>query len=423
MIDINLIRKQPEEVKRALLKRMNSVSFDELLKQDKEMRALMVEADALKAKRNVVSKSIPALKKEGKDVSEVIVEMKKIGDTIEVLDGKIKILDEDIKLFVAGLPNMPDEDIIAGGKESNKVVNTFGKKPVFDFEIKDHVKLCDMHKLIDYKRGAKLAGNGNWIYTNVGARLEWALLNFFIDEHIADGYEFTLVPHMLNKESGFGAGQFPKFNEEVYWLKEEGESTKFLLPTSETAMVNLHAGEVLTEEELPKKYCSYSPCYRKEAGSYRTEERGMIRGHQFNKVEMIQYAKPEQAMDSFEEMVGKAERLVQKLGLHYQLSKLAAGDVSASMARTYDIEIWIPSMNIYKEVSSVSSARDYQARRNNTKYRNKETGKLEYVYTLNGSGLATARVIPAIVEQYQQKDGSIKVPEVLVKYLGMEVIK
>jgi|LGVF01.2.fsa_nt_gb seryl-tRNA synthetase len=424
MLDINLIRNNPEKVKKALLKRMTDVSFEDFNKKDKQKRLLMVEADELKAKRNRVSKEIPVLKKAGEDILEKIAAMKKLGEEVVKLDDKIKALDKELFDFVAGLPNMPDDDIVAGDKEANVVVNTFGEKPKFDFEPKNHVDLCESLKLIDYKRAAKIAGSGNWMYTGVGARLEWALINFFIDEHIKDGYEFTLVPHMLNKSAGFGAGQFPKFNDDVFWLKEGNEEpTKFLLPTSETAMVNIHAGEALTEDILPLKYCAFSPCYRREAGSYRAEERGMIRGHQFNKVEMIQFIKPENWRKAFDEMVGKAEKLVQKLGLHYQLSKLAASDVSASMARTYDIEIWIPSMGIYKEVSSVSNAKDYQSRRNNTKFRNKETGKLEFVYALNGSGLATPRVFPAIIEQFQQADGSIKVPEVLVKYLGMEYIK
>lgn len=423
MIDINLIRTTPELVQKSLAKRGYQVSFSSFLKEDREVRVLKTKVDELKAERNRVSKSIPGLKKEGKPVEPVFEEMRKLGEEIEEFDAKIKALEEGIFNFVAGLPNMPDEDLASGEKEANEVIFTFGKKPEFNFEIKNHVDLCEAHNLVDYKRGAKLAGNGNWIYSGVGAQLEWALINYFIDEHLKDGYQFMLIPHMLNYACGFGAGQFPKFADDVYMIgaDEDGEG-KFLLPTSETALVNLHSNEVLTEEELPKKYFGYSPCYRKEAGSYRQEERGMIRGHQFNKVEMIQYTLPEKSDEGFYELVEKAKRLVQGLGLHYRVSKLAAGDVSASMTRTYDVEVFIPSMG-YKEVSSVSNARSYQARRSNSKYRNKETGKLEFVHTLNGSGLATTRIIPAIVEQFQQADGSIKVPEVLVKYLGIDVIK
>ncbi|MDD4211132.1 MAG: serine--tRNA ligase [Clostridia bacterium] len=423
MLDINLIRKQPEFVKAAIAKRGIFVSFDDMLDKDKEVRSLKAKTDELKAERNKVSKSIPELKKANKPVEAVFESMRLLGEQIEAADLKIKQLEEDIFNFVAGLPNMPDEDLAVGDKEGNEVVYIYSKKPEFNFDIKNHVDLCEMHNLVDYKRGAKLAGNGNWIYTGVGARLEWALLNYFIDEHLKDGYEFMLIPHMLNYSCGFGAGQFPKFESDVYWVKDDSDNdNKFMLPTSETGLVNLHADEVLTEDELPKKYFGYTPCYRREAGSYRAEERGMIRGHQFNKVEMIQYTIPKDSDKAFYELVDKAKALVEKLGLHYRVSKLAAGDVSASMARTYDIEVWVPTMG-YKEVSSVSNARDYQARRSNTKFRNIEAGKLDFVNTLNGSGLATSRIIPAIVEQFQQADGSIKVPQVLVKYLGLEVIK
>ena len=423
MIDINLIRKTPQRVQESLFKKGYVVSFDEFLQKDQKLRDLKASADELKAERNKVSKSIPELKKQNLPVEEVFENMRKLGEKIEDLDAQISKLEQELFDFLAALPNMPDDDLVAGEKEGNEVIFTYGKKPEFNFEIKNHVDLCEMHDLVDYKRGAKLAGNGNWIYKGMGARLEWALLNYFIDEHLKDGYEFMLIPHMLNYACGFGAGQFPKFKEDVYWVKDgESDSEKFLLPTSETGLVNLHAGEVLTEEELPKKYFGYTPCYRREAGSYRAEERGMIRGHQFNKIEMIQYTLPQNSDKAFSELLEKAKKLVEGLGLHFQVSKLAAGDISASMARTYDIEVWVPTMG-YKEVSSVSNARDYQARRSNTKYRNKETNKLEYVNILNGSGLATSRIIPAIVEQFQQADGSIKVPQALVKYLGVEYIK
>lgn len=273
--------------------------------------------------------------------------------------------------------------------------------------------------MIDYDRGIKIGGEKSWIYTGIGARLEWALINYFIDTHIKNGYEFMTVPYMLKNSCGFGAGQFPKFTDEVY--KIEGEDL-FLLPTAETALVNLHANEILNIKELPKKYFAYTQCFRVEAGSSREEERGTIRGHQFNKVEMVQYVKDNKSDESFNELLSIAKKLVEDLGLHYRISKLAAGDCSGGMCRTYDLEVWIPSMGIYKEVSSVSNSRDYQARRNNTKYRDND-GNLHFVNTLNGSGLATSRLIPAIVEQYQNEDGSITVPEVLRPYLGINVIK
>ncbi len=418
MLDINLIRQNPDYVAKSLAKKGYEVDFADFLTKEAKKREIMGEVEKLKATRNANSALVPQYKKEGKDVAELIAATKAIGEEIAAKDKAIAELDKELTDFMLSLPNMPDDDLLPGEKENNKVIRTFGEKPKFDFKPKSHIELCEELGLIDYERGAKLAGNGSWIYRGMGARLEWALINYFIDEHLADGYEFVLLPHMLNYECGLGAGQFPKFSDDVYWIDNKSETSKFLLPTAETALVNMYRGEVLKESDLPKKFAGYTPCYRREAGSYRSEERGMIRGHQFNKVEMVQYTKPADSDKAFEELVGKAERLVQKLGLHYQVSKLAAGDCSASMCRTYDIEIWIPSMGIYKEVSSASNARDYQARRNNTRYRNEETKKLEYVHTLNASGLATSRLFPALLEQCQNADGSITIPEALRKYMG-----
>ena len=427
MVDIKLVRNDPDFVKAAVRKREMDLDavIDEILEIDAKRRALSGENDGLKAKQNAVSKQIPQIKKEGGDVSAIMAEMKELSAKIkegDVAIGELEVRQKDLLLCI---PNLPDADLKAGGKENNECVHLFGEKPQFDFPIKNHVELCESLGLIDYERGAKLAGNGSWVYRGLGARLEWALLNFFIDEHIADGYEFILPPHMLGYECGYVAGQFPKFKEEVYWIQNPTSSDpKFMLPTAETALVNLHRDEIMSMDDLPRKYIAYTPCYRREAGSYRSEERGMIRGHQFNKVEMVQYTTADGSDAAFEELVGKAERLVQKLGLHYQLSKLAAGDCSFSMARTSDIEVWIPSMEIYKEVSSASNAREYQARRGNMRFRRESTGKTEFLHTLNGSGLATSRVLPALVEQNQLKDGSVVVPEVLRKYMGgIEIIK
>lgn len=424
MIDINLIRNDPEYVRNALRKKGFEVDFSSFFRMDGERKALLQNIEALKAQRNKVSASVPARKKAGEDVESLFKEMRQLGDEIAAGDEKLSVFSEKINEFLLSLPNMPDEDLVAGGKENNAVIKISGKKPEFGFEPKNHVDLCTKLNLIDYDRGVKLSGGGFWLYRGKGAVLEWALLNFFVNEHLADGYEFILPPHQLGYNCGLGSGQFPKFLDEVYWLEGEDKTkNRFMLPTAETALVNMYSGEIIPESALPMKFFAYTPCYRKEAGSYRAEERGMIRGHQFNKVEMVQITSPEQSEAAFEELVNKAASLVEKLGLHFRISKLAAGDCSASMARTYDIEIWIPSMGIYKEVSSVSNAKDYQARRNNTKYRVAETGKTAYVHTLNGSGLATSRVVPAIVEQYQNEDGSVTVPEVLRKYTGFDVIK
>jgi len=417
MIDINLIREKPEYVKEALKKKLWDTDFTELLSWDEEKRKLLKIVEDNKAEQNRLSASVPAAKKAGEDVSQIFAKVKEIAAKNTEFEGKLKEIDQKIFDFVAALPNIPDDDLLGGGKENNKVIKVVGNKPEFGFKIKDHVELAESLGLVDYERGAKIAGRGAWVYTNLGARLEWALLNFFISEHLKDGYQFILPPHLLNEESGFVAGQFPKFREDVFWLNGL-EPARFLLPTAETALVNYHRNEIMSEEELPKKYFAYTPCYRREAGSYRTEERGMIRGYQFDKVEMVQYTKPEDSDKAFEELVGKAASLVEKLGLHFQISKLAAGDISHSMARTYDIEVFIPSIGIYKEVSSASNARDYQARRGMVRYRDNETKKTRFVHTLNASGLATSRIFPAILEQYQQADGSVKVPDVLVPFMG-----
>lgn len=420
MIDLKLIIEKPDYVKAALAKKGCDADFSAIIEKDAEKRKLQYEIEGYKAERNKVSAEIPKLKKQGLPVENIFAEMRDLGVKISDGDAKINALSDEIFNFLAGLPNLPDDDLLPGEKENNKVVKVFGTKPEFSFPTKNHVDLCTSLGLIDYERGVKLSGNGFWAYRGDGARLEWALLNFFISEHLKDGYEFILPPHQLSYNCGFGAGQFPKFSDEVYWLDvdEDRKKNRFMLPTAETALVNLYSGEIIDEAKLPFKFFAYTPCYRKEAGSARSEERGMIRGHQFNKVEMVQYTTPAGSDAAFEELVNKACSLMDKLGLHFRLSKLAAGDCSASMARTYDVEVWIPSMQIYKEVSSVSNARDYQARRNNTKYRDSETGKTNFVHTLNGSGLATSRVFPALIEQYQNEDGSVTIPEVLRPFMG-----
>ncbi len=420
MLDINLIRNDPEFVKNALAKREYEADFTEFLDWDSRRRSLLTENESCKAEVNKKSKDIPMLKKQGKDATALLDELKQLKEKIAGMDKEQGELEEKIRKFMLALPNLPAEDVVAGGKENNAAIKYYKEKPVFEYEPKNHVDLCTSLGLIDYERGVKMGGNGFWLYTGKGAQLEWALLNYFITEHIKDGYTFMLPPHMLTYECGLTAGQFPKFEEDVYRLSEE--NFQFMLPTAETALINLYRGEILNEKDLPKRLFAYTPCYRREAGTYRASERGMIRGHQFNKVEMFGYTRPEDSTAMLQELIGKACRLVESLGLHYRLSKLAAGDCSASMATTYDIELWIPSMNEYKECSSVSNARDYQARRGNIRFRREETKKIEYVHTLNGSGLATSRLIPAIVEQYQQPDGSVIVPEVLRPFYGAEKI-
>jgi seryl-tRNA synthetase len=349
--------------------------------------------------------------------------MKNLLKRIKELEVKLADVKVMYQSALEELPNLPDDDVPAGGKECNQIERVWGEKPMYGFQPKDHVQLATELKLIDYERGVKLGGRGFWLYRGDGARIEWALLSYFIEAHLQDGYEFVLPPHILTHDCGYTAGQFPKFADDVFELGVKSAQKSFLLPTSETAIINLHRDEILLESELPKRYFSYTPCYRREAGSYRTEERGMIRGHQFNKVEMFIFTRPDDSEAALDELVEKAQKLVQGLGLYYRVSKLAARDTSAAMAKTYDVEVWIPSMKEFKEVSSISNARDYQSRRGNIRFRRDDTGKRQYVHSLNGSGLATSRLLPAILEQNQLSDGSVAVPVVLQKWLGKDILR
>ena len=441
MLDIKRIKENPDAVKAGLkAKEVDCDAIvDKILELDVQIRALKTSTEGKTAQKNKLAKENGKLfgqkkgaEKQGKDTAELDAQIEAnkaesiaLDASIEDEAAQLKDLSLEFKTAMLSLPNLPDEDLLPGGKENNEPLRYVGKKPEFDFEPKHHVDLCEGLGLIDYTRGVKLAGAGNWMYTGMGARLEWALLNYFIDTHTADGYDFILPPHMLEYMCGETAGQFPKFADEVYKIANPTDDrTHYMLPTAEAALCSIYRDEILTEADLPKKLFAYTPCFRREAGSHRADERGMVRGHQFNKVEMFQFCKPEDSDAAFEELVTKAEKLVEGLGFHFRTVKLAAGDCSASMARTYDIEILIPSMDGYKEVSSVSNARDYQARRGNIRFRREETSKPEFLHTLNGSGLATSRIFPALVEQNQRADGSIVVPEVLRKYLGgIEVIE
>ena len=441
MLDIKKIKENPDAVKAGLkAKEVDcDATVDKILVLDERIRALKTASEGKTAQKNKLSKENgklfgqkKGLEKRGEDTSAIDAAIAANNAQSVQLDkdvadelAELAELQVEYKTAMLSLPNLPDPDLLPGGKENNEPLRYVGEKHSFDFEPKHHVDLCQNLGLIDYERGVKLAGAGNWMYTGMGARLEWALLNYFIDTHIADGYEFILPPHMLEYQCGETAGQFPKFADEVYKIANPTDDRiHYMLPTAEAALASVYREEILTEADLPKKFFAYTPCFRREAGSHRADERGMVRGHQFNKVEMFQFTRPEDSDAAFDELVRKAENLVAGLGLHFRTVKLAAGDCSASMARTYDIEILIPSMNGYKEVSSVSNARDYQARRGNIRFRREETGKPEFVHTLNGSGLATSRIFPALVEQNQRADGSIVIPEVLRKYLGgMEVIE
>ena len=441
MLDIRKIKENPDAVKAGLKAKEVDCDavIDRILELDVQIRGLKTSTEGKTAEKNKLAKENgklfgqkKAAEKQGKDTADIdaIIEANKqnsiaLDAAIEDEAAALKDLSVEFKTAMLSLPNLPDPDLLPGGKENNEPLRYVGKKPEFDFEPKHHVDLCEGLGLIDYTRGVKLAGAGNWMYTGMGARLEWALLNYFIDTHTADGYDFILPPHMLEYMCGETAGQFPKFADEVYKIANPTDDrVHYMLPTAEAALCSIYRDEILSEADLPKKLFAYTPCFRREAGSHRADERGMVRGHQFNKVEMFQFCKPEDSDAAFDELVTKAEKLVEGLGFHFRTVKLAAGDCSASMARTYDIEILIPSMDGYKEVSSVSNARDYQARRGNIRFRREETGKPEFLHTLNGSGLATSRIFPALVEQNQRADGSIVVPECLRKYLGgLEIIE
>lgn len=410
MLDLKLIKEETEKVRAALLKRMSPENLDleSIIQLDDSRRTVLQSMEEKKSERNRSSKEKPS--------PEIIARMKALGEEIKIEEEKLNKIEEELKEKISALPNLPADDVVAGGKENNKVVYAFGEKPKFNFQPKDHVELATELGLIDYSRAAKMSGSGFWIYKGAGAQLEWAILNYFADHHNKRNYTFILPPYLLNEASAYASGHLPKFREDLFWTEDK----LCLNATSEMMLSNYHRDEILIAEELPLKYYAYSACFRREAGSYRKEERGMIRGHQFNKMEMFQFTKPENSWSAFDELLASAKDLLEGLGLHFQISKLAAGDCSAAMAKTVDLEVWIPSMEIYKEVSSVSNALDYQARRSNIRFKN-SSGKNEFVHTLNGSGLATSRLFPAILEQFQTAEGTVIIPEALHKYLPEEL--
>ncbi len=421
MIDVKIIIENRGEVEKGLLKRMKKedLNLDEIVTLYNVRKTLLGEYEKLRSEQKAYNDRMSATEKGSKDFKELIALLKNKSEDVKVAEEKLREAEEALKTMVEALPNIPDEDVPAGEKESNEVVKVDGEKPVFDFEIKDHLDIAQNLSLIDMERATKLGGTGFAMYTDMGARLEWALLNYFIEEHVKDGYRMILPPHLLTEQSGYGAGQLPKFREDVYWVQDGN----MLLPTAETALANIYRDEILKEEELPIKLFAYTPCYRREAGSYRANERGLMRMHQFNKVEMFMYTTPAQSDAALEELVGKAERLVKGLGLHFRTSKLAAGDCSAGAVKTFDVEVYLPYLQTYYEVSSVSNVKEYQARRGNVKYKPSENTKAEYVHMLNASGLATSRLMVALLETYQNADGSLTVPEVLRPYMGVDKIE
>lgn len=417
MLDIQDIRKQPEKVQAALDKRKFEFDAADFLKMDAEKLQIQTQLETFKHQKNVLSKKIAALKKQKQDAKQLIVQVKKISEQIAKLEKQFIKKQDALWEILMRLPNLPDADVAAGGEEANQVLYTWKEKPVMDFPMFSHSELTEKYQLVDYQSGTDLIGNGFWIYRGLGAKLEWALLNYCLNENQKAGYEMVMLPPIAANICGFGAGQFPKFADEVYTIED---TKQFLIPTAETLLVNLHCNDLLNVEALPLKYTAYTPCFRKEV-TKNPKEKGIIRGHQFNKVEMVQFAAQEQSEQAFANLLAQAEHLMQSLDLHYRVVKLAAKECSASMARTYDIEVWLPAEQMYKEVSSISNARTYQARRMNTRYRDGD-GQIRYVHTLNGSGLATSRLFAAILEQNQQRDGSIQIPKVLIPFVGVDKI-
>ncbi len=415
MLDIKRIVENKELVEKGLLKRMNKedLNLDQIISLYEEKKKLQTEFDTKRAEQNSFNEKMAKIDKKGDDFKKLVKDLKQKAEEVKEVEAKLKDADDLLKSKLEVLPNIPDVDVVSGGKENNEVVKEVGKKPEFSFAIRDHVELGTDLGIFDFETATKISGNNFSMYRGLGAQLEWALINYFISTHLQNGYEMILPPNLVTRDSAYTAGQLPKFEEDVYWVQDG----LCLIPTSETVLTNIYRGDILDEKELPKKFFAYTPCYRREAGSYRANEKGLIRMHQFNKVEMFQYTSKEKSKDAFEEMLYNAEELVAGLGMHYRVVKLAAGDCSAGMARTYDVEVYIPSMDKYYEVSSVSNAREYQARRGNMRYKNAD-GKIDFLHTLNGSGLATSRLMVALIETYQNEDGSITIPEVLRPFMG-----
>lgn len=420
MLDLKLIRQESETIERKLRTKVPEVDLGPILKLDTRSREIKTEADQLKAKRNEISKTIGENKRKGMDTAALMQEVHTMGEKISAFDHELARIDEELYDLLARLPNLPMDDIkVSDDPKENVCVKTFKSKPNFNFTFKNHIELNESLHLFDFKRGAKISGSGFPTYRGLGARLEWALLNYMIEIHLKNGFEQWMVPLLVKKEIMYGASMFPKFSSQVFKL-DDADHPLFMIPTSEVALNGLHFDEILEGEELPLKYIAYTPCFRREAGAAGSQERGLIRTHQFNKVEMFVFCKPEESMQMFDMMLQSAEEVLQGLDLHYRNMLLVTGDMSFASTRTIDIEVWLPGQGRYYEVSSISNCTDFQARRSQTRFRSKETGKPEFVHTLNGSGLATSRLMVALLENNQNEDGSVNIPKVLQKFVHTE---
>ena len=422
MLDIKRIRKNPEALVAAMKARRNKgADVSGLLELDEKRRSLIVEVESLKAKRNEDSSKVPQLKKQGLDASELLAEMKLVADKIKELDAELSEIDAQLDDMLMKIPNIPHESVPDGADDKdNAEIRRYGKPTEFSFEPKAHWDIGETLGILDFANAGKITGARFTVYRGLGARLERAIISYFLDCHTMNGYTEILPPYMVNRASMTGTGQLPKFEEDAF--KVAG-TDYFLIPTAEVPVTNLHRGDILDGNDLPIKYCAYSACFRSEAGSAGRDTRGLIRQHQFNKVELVKFVKPEDSYDELEKLTNDAERVLQGLGLPYRVVCLSTGDLGFSSAKTYDIEVWMPSYGRYVEISSCSNFEDFQARRAQIRFRREKNGKPELVHTLNGSGVAIGRTVAAILENYQQPDGSVIVPDALVPYMHCEVIK
>lgn len=422
MLDVKRIRKNYEEVKeRVEFRGKGDFGLSELKNLDEKRREVLAEVEKMKNRQNTVSRQIPTLKKEGKDTSVIMSEMKKLSSDIKNLDSKLNEIDEQYRLMLLSVPNTPNAKVPYGVDDSdNEVMRVVGEPTKFDFEPKAHWDIGEDLDILDFERAAKISGTRFTVYKGLGARLERAITNFMLDLHtIEQDYVEILPPFMVNRKAMTGTGQLPKFEEDMFYVPQKDF---FLIPTAEVPVTNLRGDEIMREDELPIYYTAYTPCFRAEAGSAGRDTRGLIRQHQFNKVELVKFVKPEGSYDELEKLTSDAEAVLKILGLPYRVVRLCSGDLGFSSAMTYDIEVWMPSYGRYVEISSCSNFEDFQARRAGIRYRNEETGKAEFVHTLNGSGLAVGRTTAAILENFQKEDGSVEIPEVLRKYMGVDEI-
>ena len=422
MLDIKVLRQEPEKIKEALKKRNNDLDITPAIELDAKRREILADVEEKKAKQNAISKQIPQMKKAGEDTTAIFKEMKELSDNIKVLDDEVREIDAQLKDFMLKIPNIPNESVPIGADDSENVeMRKFGTPRTFDFEAKAHWDIGTDLDILDFERGTKLTGTRFTVYKDKGARLERAVIQYFLNTHTDEsGYTEIQPPYIVNRASMTGTGQLPKFEEDAFKLTV---NDYFLIPTAEVPVTNLYRDEILDGAKLPIKYCAYSACFRAEAGSAGRDTRGLIRQHQFNKVELVKFAHPENSYEELESLTNDAEKLLQGLGLPYRVVTLSTGDLGFSSAKTYDIEVWMPSYNRYVEISSCSNFEDYQARRANIKFKDNPKDKAQFVHTLNGSGLAVGRTVAAILENYQNEDGSVTVPEALRPYMGCNIIK